>query len=115
MTGSAAAPYSFGGLQLTHGFQRVDLMPARKVEEILFAAGAMREIGLENAADGARHVVGHDVAIKLAAERGVRAKAATDIDVITLDRIGVLVRLHLASQQADFRYVVLRAGVVAAR
>src|ERR1700733_5763851 len=114
MTGSAAAPYSFGGPRVAHGFERVDLMPARKIEEILFAAFAMREIGLEDAADGARHVGGDDVAVKLAAERRVRAKAAADKDVIALDRIGVLVRQHLARQQSDFRNVMLRARVMAA-
>src|ERR1700691_5476803 len=115
MTGSAAAPCSFGGLQLAHGFQRVDLMPARKVEEILIAAGTMREIGLEDAADGARHLLGNDITVELAAERRVRAKSAADIDVITLDRIGLLVRLHFARQQPDLGDVVLRAGVMAAR
>src|SRR6202453_362198 len=114
MTGSAAAPCSFGGLQLAHGFQRVDLMPARKVEEILIAAGTMREIGLEDAADGARHLLGNDITVELAAERRVRAKSAADIDVITLDRIGLLVRLQFAREQPDLGDVVRRAGVMAA-
>src|ERR1700691_5575774 len=113
MTGSAAAPYSFGRLQLAHGFERVDLMPARKVEEIFLAARAMREIGLEDATHRPRHLLGDDVAKKLAAERRVRAKSATDIDVIALDRIGVLVRLHFARQQPDLGNVVLRTGVMA--
>src|ERR1700691_5196681 len=105
MTGSAAAPCSFGGLQLAHGFERVDLMPARKVEEIFIAAGAMPGIGLEDAADRARHRRGDDVPKKLAAERGVRAKSAAGIDVITLDRIGPLVRLHFARKEPDLGVV----------
>src|ERR1700691_1913696 len=109
MTGSAAAPCSLGGLQLAHGFERVDLMPARKVEEIFIAAGAMREIGLEDAADRARHLLGDDVTKKLAAERCVRAKSAADIDSKTLDRITLLVRLHFARQEPDLGDVVLRA------
>ena len=53
----------------------------------------MREIGFEDARDHARRFVGDDVAIKLAAERRVRAKAAADQDVIALDRIVVFVGL----------------------
>ena len=55
-----------------------------------------------------------DVAIKLAADRSVRTEAAADENVIALDRIVVLVRLHLAGQQPDFGYEVLRAGMMAA-
>ena len=55
-----------------------------------------------------------DVAIELAAERGVRPEAAADQDVIALDRVAVLGDLHLAGEQADLADIVLRAGVMAA-
>ena len=50
---------------------------------------------------GARRVLGLHVAIDLAAERGVRAEAAADQDVIALDRVVVLGHLHLAGEQPD--------------
>ena len=74
----------------------------------------MREIALQHALDGARRILGLDVAIDLAAERGVRPETAADIDVIALDRIGVLADLDLAGEQADIADVMLRAGMMAA-
>ncbi len=82
-------------------FERVDLVAAREGEEALLRRRAMREIGLEHALDRARRVLRLDVAIELAAERRLRAEAAADQHVIALDRIGVLVHLHLAGEQAD--------------
>ena len=100
--GWAAAPMrSFGGLQLGHRLERIDFMAAREGEERFLRRGAVREIGFENARDGARRLVGDDVAIKLAAERRVRAEAAADKDVITLERIVVFVDLDLAGEQPD--------------
>ena len=61
-----------------------------------------------------RRVFGFDVAIKLAAERGIRAETAADKDVIALDLIAVLGHLHLAADQADIADVMLRAGMRAA-
>ena len=62
----------------------------------------------------ARRVLRRDVAIELAAERGVRPEAAADQNVIALDRIVVLARLNLAGEQADLADEMLRAGVMAA-
>ena len=49
-------------------------MAAREGEEAFVARGAVREIGLEHPLDGLRRVVRLDVAIDLAAERGVGPK-----------------------------------------
>src|SRR5580704_9530264 len=89
-------------------------MPSRKGQKVFFAARTMRQIGLEDAADRAWHLLGDDVAIKFATECRVRAEAAANIDVIALARIGVLVRLHLARQKPDFGNVMLRARMMAA-
>src|SRR3984957_20529839 len=113
--GWAAAPMrSFGGLQLGHRLERIDFMAAREGEERFLRRGAVREIGFENARDGARRLVGDDVAIKLAAERRVRAEAAADKDVITLERIVVFVDLDLAGEQPDLGHEMLRAGMMTA-
>ena len=74
----------------------------------------MREIGLQDAFDRLRRILGLHVAIELAPERGVGPEAAADQDVIALDRIGVLAVLHLAGQQADLADEMLRAGMMAA-
>jgi hypothetical protein len=58
----------------------------------------MRQISFQNALDDAWCVFGDNVTIELAAERGVRAKAAADQNVIALDRIVVFIRLDLASE-----------------
>ena len=58
----------------------------------------MRQIGLEDAFDGSRRILGADVAEKLASERGVRAEAAADEHVITFDRFGLLIRLDFACE-----------------
>src|SRR6478736_2836947 len=62
----------------------------------------------------ARRFFGDDVAIELASDRSVRTEAAADENVVALDRIIVLILLHLARQEADFRYEMLRTGVMAA-
>src|SRR5579872_3252529 len=74
----------------------------------------MAEIGLEHALDCFRHLFRFHVAIKLASERGVRAKAATDQNVIALDGIAVVANLHLAGEQSDLADEMLCAGVMAA-
>jgi len=89
-------------------------MPAREDEKRFLGRGAVVEISFENALDDARRVFGNNVAVELAAERGVRTKAAADENVIALDRIVVFVRLDLAGEQADLRYIMLRTGMVAA-
>ena len=61
-----------------------------------------------------RHLFRDDIAIELAPERGVGPEAAADRDVIALDRVGVLVGLHLAGEKADLRDEMLRAGVMTA-
>src|SRR4029077_8798415 len=97
MTGSgAAASCSCGGLALGHCFQRFDLVAPRKGEEALLARSAVREIGLEDALDGARHLFRDDIAIEFAPQRSVGSEAAADRDVIALDRVGIRVGLHLA-------------------
>src|SRR6478609_3635963 len=87
-------------------------MPARKGEKAFFGRCAMREIGFQNALDGARRVACLDVTVKFAAERGVGAEAAADQHVIALDRIVAL--LNLAGEQADFGNEMLCARVMAA-
>src|SRR5262245_38944821 len=74
----------------------------------------MREIGPKDSLNGLRRILRLDVAVELAPERCVRPKAAADQDVIALDRIGLIIVLHLAGQQPDFRNEMLRAGMVAA-
>src|SRR6185312_3635429 len=103
---------SCGGIRVDHALERVDLVPPRKAEEALVRRGAMREIGLEDAFDRARRLVGRDVAVERAADRGVRPEAAADQHVIALDRISLLFRLHLAGEQTYFADRVLRAGVM---
>ena len=94
--------------------ERVDLVPAREGDEAFLARGAVREIGLEDALDRLRRVLRLDVAIKLAPERGIGPEAAADQHVIALDRVGLLVLLHLAGEQADLGDEMLRAGMMAA-
>ena len=48
-------------------------MPAHKHNETFLAGGAVLEIGLENAFDRLRRIIGLHVAIKLASERRLRA------------------------------------------
>src|ERR1700691_2470952 len=115
MTGSAAAvSCSCGGLKLGHRLQRADLMAAREGEKRLFRRGAVRKISVENSLDGTRRVLGNDIAINFASERGVRPKAAADQNVVTLDRIGFLIGLDLAGEEPDLGDKMLRARVVAA-
>src|SRR5262245_55273113 len=89
-------------------------MPARKFDKAFPRRCAMREIGLQDSLNGLRRILGLHVAIELAPKRGVGAKTATDQHVIALDRISLLVVLHLAGQQPDFRNEMLRAGMMAA-
>src|SRR5512135_1601676 len=115
MTGlEAVASCSCGGLALGHRLESIDLVPPRKGEKSLLARRAMRQIGLQDALDGARRLLRDDVAIEFAPKRGVGPKAAADRDVITLDRVGVLIGLHFAGKEADFRDEMLRAGVMTA-
>src|SRR5271163_1437609 len=99
MGSAAAAIRSFGGLKLGHCFERIDFVPAREGEERFLRRGAVRNISVENARDGARRLFGDDVPVKLAAERRVRTEAAANQDVITLKRIVVFVHLDLAGEQ----------------
>jgi hypothetical protein len=48
----------------------------------------VRHVGLEQALDPARRVLGFHITVDVAAERGVGAEAAADQDVIALDRVG---------------------------
>src|ERR1700730_10111098 len=111
---AAAAMRSFGGLKLGHRLERADFMSAREGEEGFRRRGAVRKIGFENAGDRARRLGGDDVAIKLAAERRVRAETAADKDVITLEWIVVFVDLDLAGEQPDLGHEMLRAGMMTA-
>src|SRR5262245_65872345 len=89
-------------------------MPARKFDKAFPRRCAMREIGLQDSLDGLRRILSLHVAIELAPKRGVGAKTATDQHVIALDRISLLVVLHVAGQQPDSGNEMLRAGVMAA-
>src|SRR5689334_9241147 len=115
MTGSeAAGSCSCGGLVLGHCLERIDLVPPREGEKSLLRRRAMREIGFQDALDGARHFFGDDIAIEFTPERRVGPEAAADRDVIALDRIGFFAGLHLAGEKADLRDEMLRAGVMTA-
>src|SRR5262249_31742983 len=102
------------GLALGHRLERLGAVPAREDEKRFLRRSAMRQISFQNALDDARCVFSDNVAVKLATERGVRAEAAADENVIALDRIVVFVRLNLAGEQTDLRYKMLRTGMVAA-
>src|SRR5258708_6783926 len=110
----AAGSGSFADLRIEHFLQRRHVMPARKLEKTFVARHAMREITLEHALDGAWRIARLHVAVDLVAETGVRPEAAADMDVIALDRIGVLADIDLAGEQADIADVMLRAGMMAA-
>ena len=78
-------------------------MPAREFDEAFLWRSTVCEIGFQDAFDPVRGVLGLHVAVKFAPERRVGSEAAADEDVISLDRIGILVVLYLAGQKADFR------------
>src|SRR5688572_11505771 len=114
MTGSAAAiAGSFDRLRRKHDLQRIELMPARERQERLVGRRAISEIGLEHPLDGPWRVGRLHVTEELAAERRIRTEAAADMDMIALDRIGILADLDLAGDQPDVADVVLRAGMMA--
>ena len=50
----------------------------------------MRQIALQHALDGARRILGLDVAVDFARQRRVRTEAAADQDVIALDGVAIL-------------------------
>src|SRR3954463_6023908 len=89
-------------------------MAARKCEKSFFGRNTMREIGLQQSLDRLRRVFRLEVVIDLLPDIGVRTKAATGEQMITLDRIDILADIHLRGDQADIADVVLRAGVMAA-
>ena len=89
-------------------------MPARERDERLMRRHAMSDIRLQYPLDDPRHVGRRHVAIELTRERGIGTETAADMDVIALDRIGVLGRLHLAGDEPDVADIVLRAGVMTA-
>src|SRR6266446_1135399 len=102
---------SFDGLLLEQGFERVDLMTACEGQECLLRRGAIREVGLERALDGLRRVLSFDVAVELAAKRGIGAEAAANVDVVALDRVALFRHLHLGAEKPDVSDVMLGAGV----
>src|SRR5271169_5719776 len=87
-------------------------MAVRECKKSLIPRRTMREIGFEDAFDGSRCGFRRNVAKQFAAERGIRPKTAADQNVIAFDRVVVFVLLHLAGEQADLRYEMLRAGVM---
>ena len=64
--------------------------------------------------DDLRRVLGLHVAIEFAADRGIRAEAAADKDVIAVDRIALFRHGDARADQADVADIVLRAGMMAA-
>src|SRR5215831_10743409 len=111
--GWAEARRSFDCLHLGKSFQVVDFIPAQEGEEAFVARSAMRQISFQDAHDRARRLLGNNVSIELAPERGIRAETTANQTVITLDRIGLFVLLHFAGEEADLRNEMLRAGVMA--
>ena len=84
-----------------------------KPMKLSWLGSAMREIGFEDALDVLRRGLRFDVAVKFAAERGVRAEATADQHVIALDRVALLVFLNRTVEQADLGREMLRAGMMA--
>src|SRR5262249_8211488 len=78
-------------------------------------AAAMGNVGLQDAGDEPRAVLGLHVAVELAANAGIGAEAAADEHVEALDRVlaGRIDR-HATCQETDVADVVLGAGVRAA-
>src|SRR5262245_40596191 len=73
----------------------------------------MDEIGLEQALNSSRRLLGLDVVVDLRRDRRVGTEAASDVDVIALDRVALVRGLRLAGEQSDVADIVLGAGVVA--
>src|SRR3984893_49619 len=101
------------GLRGDERLERVEVVAIGEGEERLGRRGAVTHVGLEHALDGRRRVLRLYIAVDFAAERGVRAKGAADMNVIALDRVA-LVQFHLRRDQADLADEVLGAGVMAA-
>ena len=78
-------------------------MAARKCQEGFFGRGAMREIGLQQALDGLRRVLGLDVVIDLLPDIGVRTEAAAGEEVIALDGIAVLADVAPSPRSGRYR------------
>src|SRR5215510_10513867 len=89
-------------------------MPARECDETFRRRRAMSEICFQDSLDRPRRILGLDVAIQFASKRGIWPEAAADQHVVALDRIGILIVLHLAGQEADLGNEVLRARMMAA-
>src|SRR5262249_16774291 len=102
-----------GGLAVGNGLERGVVVAAREGKEALLRRRTVGDISLEDALDRLWGIDGLDVAIKLAAEHGVRAEPAADQDVIAFDLLAVLGFLHFAGEQPDFADEVLGAGVMA--
>ena len=111
---AAAASCSFGCLQFGHRFERLDVMTMREGKKRLVARRPVREIGFEDSLDGLRRGFRDNVTKQFAPERGIRPEAAADENVIALNGVVILVLLHLAGEQSDFGYEMLRAGMMAA-
>ena len=85
------------------------IMAARESEEAFLRRGAVREIGLEHTLDKFRRLLGFDVAVDFRRDCRIGTESATDVDVISLDRITVLGGLNFTGQQPDIADVMLCA------
>src|SRR5690349_17336820 len=113
MGSAVAGSGSCAGPGIAQRLEPLDLMAAHKGEEALGAV-AVREVAAQQASHRARHILRLDIAKNLARKRGVRSEAAADQDVIALDGVAIVRRLHPAGEEADVADVMLRAGVMAA-
>src|SRR4029077_10050940 len=104
---------SFAGLRVEHRLQGRGVMPLAEREEC-FLALVMREVAFQDALDRARRILCLHVLVDLATEPRVRAEAAADQHVITLDRVAVLVDGDARGEQPDVADVMLRTGMMAA-
>ncbi len=85
-----------------------------KAVEALGRRGAVIEIGLEQALDPRRRLLGLRVGVDHLGDGGFRAEAAADVDVVARYRIVVADR-HLDADEPDVADVMLGAGVGAPR
>src|SRR6476620_7021964 len=111
--GSAARRSGSCRYPVEHRLQCFRLMPLAEHEE-RFVAFAVREVTFQNALDRARRILCLHVLVYLATEPRLRAEAAADQHVITVDRVAVLVDGDARGEQSYVADVMLRAGMMAA-
>src|SRR6516165_4589237 len=89
-------------------------MPAAELEKGFFRRSACSHVRPEHTLDYFRRILGLDVAIDLAAQRGFGTEPAAEINVIALDGVAFFRGLDLAGEKADFADVMLGARIMTA-